>query len=633
MATRTVTGAYVGADGQPLTGQLYFAPVWRLTDPTEQTIVLPVPAVVDLDTAGTFSVDLLTTDSANPAGWVWEVTERVGNTHATWHFDLPADPAPLDLSTAAPAEAPTTGQLQYRGPEGPVGPQGPQGPVGPQGPKGDTGTGVPDTSTAPGEGAVLQLFGPTLTPTWSDNLDTALNRLDALRADVNDLKAGSALDPIIHATPVAYDDSQGSNAGAVVTFAGEYWLAKRDTNPGQSPTTTPGAWLLLSLDDVALKAAHAATKADDVATDMADRFDKVGNLLTLNQATGGDAQGSTTGFYNLNACTIARSTAWAAQGSGSLEMTCTTTGTASAGTTGNSAFDGIPVAVTPGETITALATVRNNSGVSRTAQVQVYFYTSSGAYLSNAGSAVLTGSTSGVTGQLSVVVPATAAYAGVVVTVGTGSANDKVYIDGLSIHKGAAGTFALPGVPVTGQSRIAVNNAVDLSGTSAPEGNTAAPPGSSFLQTSGAPTVTGAMLWRKLTGTGNTGWAPEGALANTGLRNLAAETLLNGWAVQYNVLTIQRIGDRVDFGGILNNQAATANQFYSIPQGFRPISQATRVLAQTTDPAKFSRMEFIGSSASVAAFNTHPAGTYTYFHASWITPSSPWPATLPGTPG
>ena len=47
----------------------------------------------------------------------------------------------------------------------------------------------------------------------------------------------------------------------------------------------------------------------------------------------------------------------------------------------------------------------------------------------------------------------------------------------LSLHRGAAGTFALPGVPVTGQSEIAVNGAINRSGTGSPEGVSTAAPG------------------------------------------------------------------------------------------------------------------------------------------------------------
>ncbi|MEK9646906.1 MAG: hypothetical protein VW547_15320, partial [Alphaproteobacteria bacterium] len=59
-------------------------------------------------------------------------------------------------------------------------------------------------------------------------------------------------------------------------------------------------------------------------------------------------------------------------------------------------------------------------------------------------------------------------------------------------------------------------------GTAVPEGSQVASPGALYWQSSTAATTSGALLWRKATGTGNTGWVPEGALADTGLRNIGA---------------------------------------------------------------------------------------------------------------
>jgi hypothetical protein len=171
-------------------------------------MVLPVPAVVEVDPVnGRFDTDLLTTDSAQPDGWVWQVTERVGNTHATWCFELPASPDVLDLADVAPVDGPGPGQLQYRGPAGPQGVPGPPGAQGPQGVPGPLGqtpwgpvtpatvtlgaAGLPDTAGAD-EGDVLQLFGPQLTPAWSDNLTAALNRNNDNDTRINAIQAAAA---------------------------------------------------------------------------------------------------------------------------------------------------------------------------------------------------------------------------------------------------------------------------------------------------------------------------------------------------------------------------------------------------------------------------------------------------------
>ena len=78
----------------------------------------------------------------------------------------------------------------------------------------------------------------------------------------------------------------------------------------------------------------------------------------------------------------------------------------------------------------------------------------------------------------------------------------------------------------------------------------------------------------------------------------------------------------------INNASATANPFYAIPSGFRPIG-VVRTAVWSQDTSKFWRLE-IGSNAEVSNYNTHAAGTFVYFHASWLTSNS-WPASLPGS--
>lgn len=79
-------------------------------------------------------------------------------------------------------------------------------------------------------------------------------------ADEIDKKA--TLDDLYDAAPVDYSDASGYSAGAVVRYQQALYLAKRDTNAGQSPTSAAGAWLPLSLDAVASKAQHALVPAD-----------------------------------------------------------------------------------------------------------------------------------------------------------------------------------------------------------------------------------------------------------------------------------------------------------------------------------------------------------------------------------
>ncbi len=144
--SRIVTGTYQAAssvDPAPQ-GLLYFTPVTRLIDHTTERLVLPLPKTVELDDQGSFSVQLACTDDPDvaPAGWVWQIAERVGNVHQSWLFELPYSSSPLDLSEIAPVEAPD-GEWENPGPEGPQGPAGPAGPPGPEGPEGPIGASSP----------------------------------------------------------------------------------------------------------------------------------------------------------------------------------------------------------------------------------------------------------------------------------------------------------------------------------------------------------------------------------------------------------------------------------------------------------------------------------------------------------
>jgi hypothetical protein len=206
---------------------------------------------------------------------------------------------------------------------------------------------------------------------------------------------------------------------------------------------------------------------DDMAAAdaLAAKAATIGNLLTANQASGGDTLGNTTGFSVLNECTLARTTDWAASGSGSLAMTATATVTMTAGTTGNTG--GIAqggVAVTPGDVITAVMTVRLKAGVSRTGFPQIYFYGSGGAYSSNAdGTAKTLSDSSNTVLTITATVPAGAAFAGAVVTFGTGSIGDVCYADNWGLWKGTGGQWAMPGTPITGTGyRVRAGGLVDV---------------------------------------------------------------------------------------------------------------------------------------------------------------------------
>jgi hypothetical protein len=77
--------------------------------------------------------------------------------------------------------------------------------------------------------------------------------------------AGLQYSDLVHAAPVPFDPASGYNAGAVVSWGGTWWVAKRDTTAGQDPGSNPGAWISLDLDDLARKVVHADQLAADAA--------------------------------------------------------------------------------------------------------------------------------------------------------------------------------------------------------------------------------------------------------------------------------------------------------------------------------------------------------------------------------
>ena len=172
-----------------------------------------------------------------------------------------------------------------------------------------------------------------------------------------------------------------------------------------------------------------------------------------------------------------------------------------------------------------------------------------------------------------------------------------------------------------------------LEGTGVPEGAVTAPPGSTFLQTSGAATKTGMLSWRKISGSGSTGWVAEGALADTGTRDVAAD-LLNSYT---GAAQIRRVGAIVELR-LMNVTGATATAVYTLPTGFRTGNSETRLIVQRmiSGSAYTSRAYMAdgsGTTVSLAALSGTPAkasGDGWNLNHSWFTPDD-WPSSLPGS--
>ena len=193
---------------------------------------------------------------------------------------------------------------------------------------------------------------------------------------------------------------------------------------------------------IAANAVGASELADSAVTPV-KLARPIGNLLTDNQASGGDTLEDTTGYVAWQA-TLSRSTAWAAQGTGSILVTATTDHPVvdlCPGGTG-----GVPV--TPGETYTVTVDTKAGTAVGRSGELYINFWDSGGTWLSNSFSG-WTQSTTPRTVVHTAVAPAGAAYMSPALAGYTAVATETFYFDKAGLWRGAGGQWAVPGTPIT----------------------------------------------------------------------------------------------------------------------------------------------------------------------------------------
>ena len=167
------------------------------------------------------------------------------------------------------------------------------------------------------------------------------------------------------------------------------------------------------------------------------------------------------------------------------------------------------------------------------------------------------------------------------------------------------------------------SGAVHLSGTGTPEGVITAAPGSTWLQIGDAITVSGNLSWRKATGTGNAGWIAEGALADTGWRDISGD-LQNSWTVAAaSSFRIRRIGNVVQLRAHVSGGTLDAT-IYSIPQAFRPTYTQYFLCADYSSGAVIGGGYY--SSSLVRTGNNAAA----YPDLTYFTDQA-WPTSLPGS--
>ena len=281
---------------------------------------------------------------------------------------------------------------------------------------------------------------PMNAPSHAGQHANANDAVEAIETELGTNPSGSA------ATVKARLDGieDGTRLGANSVGATQIANDSVDTAAIQSKAVTAAkiADDTITAAQIAANAVGASELADSAVTPV-KLARPIGNLLTDNQASGGDTLGDTTG-YAAGQATLSRSTAWAAQGTGSILVTATTDHPVvdlCPGGTG-----GVPV--TPGETYTVTVDTKAGTAVGRSGELYINFWDSGGTWLSNSFSG-WTQSTTPRTVVHTAVAPAGAAYMSPALAGYTAVATETFYFDKAGLWRGAGGQWAVPGTPIT----------------------------------------------------------------------------------------------------------------------------------------------------------------------------------------
>ena len=127
--TKTVTGTYVNSSGQPAKGRVTFTPTSSII--ADDALVISTDTLTAaLDTSGSFSIELPTTDNQRltPHDWAYLISVRLyGVKPLKYYIKLPyGDGQPIDisdsiLSPTSPIQDATSHGSSIRGPVGPRG--------------------------------------------------------------------------------------------------------------------------------------------------------------------------------------------------------------------------------------------------------------------------------------------------------------------------------------------------------------------------------------------------------------------------------------------------------------------------------------------------------------------------------
>ena len=358
-----------------------------------------------------------------------------------------------------------------------------------------------------------------------------------------------------------------------------------------------------------------------------DGFDDVGNLLTANQASGGDALGNTVGFVDIGHPTTREYiTSDAHSGAGCHKVTLTS------GTSPHTAYQNSRSTCKPGDVITHDVWVNTTGTAAGSVKPNITFYRANGTTIVYAPAPVPVLAGSGWTRSVNVqVAPAEAAeFHGYLYC--SGFAPGEYYLmDESSVHRGGGGQFRMPGYPIPGQATVAQNGAMDLSGTGLPEGRVAAAPGSTWLQTDSTTDVKGWIRWVKATGTGSTGWV-AGAEADTGWRTITAEMSAITNLTWHAQTAIRRVGNRVTvlLKGV--SSGATSGTAYTVPVGFRFRPGVVDTYWVVGNSANITQFGVVRTSVGGGSLTWEaPSNAVSWSVLADYPTSDAWPSSLPGS--
>ena len=480
----------------------------------------------------------------------------------------------------------------------------------------------------------IEAIETELGTTPSGSYDTVKARFEAIEGSTLP-QVDAKGDLIVGTADNTYDNlGVGTNDTVLLAASGETKGVKWAQVPtaaiqDDAVTAAKIAANAVGASELADNAVDTAAVADSAITTAkvaagAVTYDKLarqpGNLLSENQASGGDASGDTTG-WGTDGVSITYQTNYAVSGAGSIQAIAGSNGVF---TVGIPAAAGNPV-VTPGQAYTFTASVRPIGeqtlrlyAVWRAADGVTYVGESMGAerYCPDSTWTTLTET---------FVAPAGAATVHFWVRCESGVTDQRLNIDQMGLWKGAAGTWQPPGVPIPGQSHIATNNAVHLSGTGTPEGVVVAAPGSTWLQTDATTDVKGWLRWIKATGTGNTGWV-AGPEADTGMRDVSA-SLLNGWTG--SVIT-RRIGNAVTLW-LVGLAAGSDGHALTLPSGFRDACIATMPFGVQKAGADTGVGLAVGAITWDSKVVLPTSGATNLIGEVHLTTADTWPTSLPGS--